>query len=80
VYVSIITLLAAKTTYLWGLGYLTLYNLLFVLPLVVILLAVGNRTAAKSLAQWEQRHALRLRLWFGLAMVALGALMLLWII
>lgn len=80
VYVSIITLLAAKTTYLWGLGYLTLYNLLFVLPLVVILLAVGNRTTAKSLAQWERRHALRLRLWFGLAMVALGAVMLLWII
>lgn len=80
VYVSIITLLAAKTTYLWGLGYLTLYNLLFVLPLVVILLAVGNRTTAKNLAQWERRHALRLRLWFGLAMVVLGAVMLLWII
>jgi cytochrome c biogenesis protein CcdA len=42
VYVSIITLLAAKTTYLWGLGYLALYNLLFVLPLVVILLMVGK--------------------------------------
>jgi cytochrome c biogenesis protein CcdA len=80
VYVSIITLLAAKTTYLWGLGYLALYNLLFVLPLVVILLVVGNRATAKSLAQWERRHALRLRLWFGLAMVALGAMMLLWII
>lgn len=80
VYVSIITLLAAKTTYLWGLGYLVLYNLLFVLPLVVILLVVGNRTTAKSLAQWERRHALRLRLWFGLAMAALGAAMLLWII
>lgn len=80
VYVSIITLLAAKTTYLWGLSYLTLYNLLFVLPLVVILLVVGNRTAAKHLAGWERRHALRLRLWFGLAMVGLGAVMLLWII
>ena len=80
VYVSIITLLAAKTTYLWGLGYLALYNLLFVLPLVVILLVVGNRTAAKSLAQWERRHTLRLRLWFGLVMVALGAVMLFWII
>ena len=80
VYVSIITLLAAKTTYAWGLGYLTLYNLLFVLPLVVILLAVGNRTTAKGLAQWERHHALRLRLWFGLAMVALGAALLLWII
>jgi cytochrome c biogenesis protein CcdA len=80
VYVSIITLLAAKTTYLWGLGYLALYNLLFVLPLVVILLMVGNRATAKSLAQWERRHALRLRLWFGLVMVALGVAMLLWII
>jgi cytochrome c biogenesis protein CcdA len=80
IYVSIITLLAAKTTYSWGLGYLALYNLLFVLPLVVILLAVGNRAAAKSLAQWERQHALRLRLWFGLAMVALGLLMLFWIL
>lgn len=80
IYVSIITLLAAKTTYAWGLGYLALYNLLFVLPLVVILLAVGNRATAKSLAQWERRHSLRLRLWFGLAMVLLGLLMLFWII
>ncbi|MCB0192089.1 MAG: hypothetical protein KDJ65_09105 [Anaerolineae bacterium] len=80
VYVSIITLLAAKTTYAWGLGYLTLYNFLFVLPLVGILLAVGNRTTAKQLAQWERRHALRLRLWFGLVMVALGVIILWWII
>jgi cytochrome c biogenesis protein CcdA len=80
VYVSIITLLAAKTTYVWGLGYLTLYNFLFVLPLVGILLAVGNRTTAKQLAQWERRHALRLRLWFGSVMVALGVIMLWWII
>ncbi len=80
VYVSIITLLAAKTTYAWGLGYLTLYNLLFVLPLVVILVAVGNRTTAKNLAQWERRHALRLRLWFGLTMIGLGVIMLFWII
>jgi len=38
IYVSIITLLNAKTTYSWGLVYLFLYNLIFVLPLVVILL------------------------------------------
>lgn len=80
VYVSINTLLAAKTTYAWGLGYLTLYNFLFVLPLIGILLVVGNRTTAKQLAQWERRHALRLRLWFGLVMMVLGGLMLWWII
>jgi cytochrome c biogenesis protein CcdA len=73
-------LFAAKTTYAWGLGYMTLYKLLFVLTLVVILVAVGNRTTAKNLAQWERRHALRLRLWFGLTMVGLGVVMLFWII
>ncbi len=76
VYVSIITLLNAKTTMAWGLAYLTLYNLLFVLPLVVILLAVGNRVTAKRWAAWEREHALALRLWFGLMMIGLGVLML----
>lgn len=80
IYVSIITLLNAKTTLAWGLGYLALYNLLFVTPLIGILLAAGNRTTAKAWARWERQHALRIRLVFGLIMVALGVLMLVWII
>lgn len=80
IYVSIITLLNAKTTLGWGLGYLGLYNLLFVLPLVVILLAAGNRATARAWARWERTHALNIRLWYGLAMVALGAAMLWWVI
>jgi cytochrome c-type biogenesis protein len=80
VYVSIITLLNAKTTLAWGLAYLGLYNLLFILPLIVILLAVGNRPAAKKLASWERGHALRLRLVFGVIMIALGIVMLAYVI
>lgn len=76
IYVSIITLLNAKTTLAWGLAYLTLYNFLFILPLVVILLAAGNRVTAKKWAAWERDHALRLRLWFGLIMIGLGVVML----
>ncbi len=76
VYVSIITLLNARTTLAWGVAYLTLYNVLFILPLIAILLVVGNRVTAKKLATWERQHALGLRLWFGLAMVGLGVLML----
>lgn len=76
VYVSIITLLNAKTTMAWGLAYLLLYNILFVFPLVIILLAAGNRVTARKWAAWEREHALELRLWFGLAMIALGVLML----
>jgi cytochrome c biogenesis protein CcdA len=79
IYVSIITLLNAKTTLPWGLAYLTLYNLLYILPLVVILLATGNRVTAKKWAAWEREHALNLRLWFGLSMIGLGAAML-WVV
>jgi cytochrome c-type biogenesis protein len=80
IYVSIITLLNAKTTYSWGLVYLFLYNLVFVLPLVVILLSLGNRLVAKRWASWEREHSLKIRLWYGIVMVAMGAVMLLWII
>lgn len=79
IYVSIITLLNAKTTLSWGVLYLVLYNILFILPLVIILLAVGNRVVAKQLATWEREHALSLRLWFGVTMIVLGAAML-WVI
>ncbi|MHB8194369.1 MAG: cytochrome c biogenesis CcdA family protein [Bellilinea sp.] len=80
IYVSIITLLNAKTTYSWGLVYLFLYNLVFVLPLVIILIGLGNRMIAKRWASWEREHSLKIRLWYGLLMVIMGAAMLLWVI
>jgi cytochrome c biogenesis protein CcdA len=80
IYVSIITLLNAKTTLAWGVAYLGLYNIMFVLPLIVILLAAGNRTTAKAWARWERESAKSIRLWYGLTMVALGVVMLVWVI
>jgi cytochrome c-type biogenesis protein len=80
VYVSIITLLNAKTTLGWGIAYLGLYNLLFVLPLILILGVVGNRVAAKRWARWEREHSGSIRLWYGLAMVGLGVAMLAFVI
>ena len=80
IYVSIISLLNAETTLGWGVSYLALYNVLFVLPLVVILFAAGNRLVAKRWARWERENARPIRLWYGLAMVSLGAVMLIWVI
>ena len=80
IYVAVITLLNAKTTMAWGVGYLLLYNMIFVLPLIGILIAAGNRVTAKAWAQWERGHAIDIRLWYGVAMVGLGAAMLLWVI
>ncbi|MDO9545585.1 MAG: cytochrome c biogenesis protein CcdA [Pelolinea sp.] len=80
IYVSIITLLNAKTTLSWGLIYLFLYNLVFVLPLIVILLSLGNRMVARQWAAWERDHAVKIRLWYGLIMITLGAIMLVLVI
>ena len=80
VYVSVITLLNAKTTLAWGLAYLGLYNIMFVLPLVIIMLAAGNRATAKAWARWERENQLRIRLWYGIMMVTLGGIMLIWVI
>jgi len=80
IYVAVITLLNAKTTLAWGVGYLALYNVMFIAPLAAILLAAGNRGTAKAWAQWERAHALNLRLVYGVVMVGLGATILLWAI
>ena len=63
-----------------GVGYLALYNVMFVLPLIAILLAAGNRVTAKAWAGWERQNALNIRLWYGVTMVSLGAIVLLWMI
>lgn len=80
IYVSVITLLNEKVTLSWGLAYLFIYNLMFVLPLLVIMLAVGNRPTAKAWARWERSNSMRIRLWYGFIMVALGAIMLVFVI
>jgi len=80
IYVAVITLLNAKTTLAWGVSYLALYNVMFVLPLIAILLTAGNRVTAKAWAGWERQHALDIRLWYGLAMVGFGFLMMFWLV
>ena len=78
IYLGILGLLAAETTYLVGVGYLATYNLMFVLPLAAIMLLVANRPAARALAGWERSHAKPVHLMAGLTMLALGGLILLW--
>jgi len=75
-YVSILAILGSKSSRLAGLGYLTLYNLIFISPLVVILLAVTNRHTAERLRTWQVAHARRFKIAAGAVIAALGALVL----
>lgn len=80
IYVATLGLLSAKTTFLLGFSYLLLYNLMFVLPLIVILLAIGNRRALGRLSRWEASNKRELKLATGLVMILLGASILIWFV
>ncbi len=80
IYVAIVGLLAAQTTYWQGVGYLGLYNLAFVLPLLIILAGVGNRRVMHRIRLAEQSSRRWVRLATGLGMVAVGAIILIWLV
>ncbi|MDR7419301.1 MAG: cytochrome c biogenesis protein CcdA [Armatimonadota bacterium] len=80
VYVGILGLLAAQTTYATGLGYLLAYNLMFILPLVALLLLIGNRRVVGQFSRWMAANKRHLRLGQGLVMLAIGAAILVWFV
>jgi len=80
IYVAIVGLLSAQTTYLQGVGYLGLYNLAFVLPLLLILAGVGNRRVMHRIRLAEQSSRRWVRLATGLGMVLVGAVILIWFV
>ena len=71
-YLMVLGLLHDRTTYFAGASYLVLYNLIFILPLVLILLIASDRTLLGKVQAWQQRERKAMRWGGGLAMVALG--------
>ncbi|MFQ6616584.1 MAG: cytochrome c biogenesis protein CcdA, partial [Fidelibacterota bacterium] len=80
IYVAVLGLLSAKTTYWAGFGYLLLYNLMFVVPLIAILAGFSNRRALGRLSRWEVSRKREVKLVTGLVMIALGAVILVWFV
>lgn len=78
IYVAIIGLLAAKTTYWNGVNYLLLYNLMFVLPLIIILLLSSNKLAVNRLTKWEQSESKAMKILAAITMITLGLIILIW--
>ncbi len=75
IYVAVLGLLSVSTTALEGFGYLLLYNVMFVVPLIVIL-AVATRPALLKRAEAMASHSSKMKLWTGLFMVSLGLFLL----
>jgi cytochrome c biogenesis protein CcdA len=71
-YLAVLSLLAAQTSALAGYGYLVLYNAVFVLPLVVILLLASSRPVLNRMAHWNLHHRQWLRLGLGSGVILMG--------
>lgn len=77
-YLAITTLLA-KIGFSWQVFWLlVLYNFIFVLPLIIILLLVFFGVKTKSIQKWKDKQKKWMRLFIGLVMIALGVALILW--
>jgi cytochrome c biogenesis protein CcdA len=72
IYISILAMMSESLTLSAGLPFLLLYNLIFVLPLVLVTLLAAFGTSPERADTWRIEHKRALRLVIGLIMVALG--------
>jgi cytochrome c biogenesis protein CcdA len=75
-YLAIITILRIDFT-IWAFGLLVLYNFVFVLPLIVILIMVATGTKISAVSKWKEDSKGNMRLAMGLMFVALGWILIL---
>jgi cytochrome c biogenesis protein CcdA len=80
IYTAITALLASKTTYFKGFFYLLLYNFMFVLPLLILLIFAVNPLALAKIAEFRKRNERMEKLVMGLMMLIIGASILIFFI
>lgn len=73
-YLMVIGLLRDQVTYMSGFGYLFLYNLILILPLVVVLWISAKKEMVDKVQVWKRDNMDGLKLWAGIAMIIIGIL------
>lgn len=71
-YLFVLGLLHDHATFWSGLGYLIVYNLIFVAPLVIALLLVSNHLVLGKLDEWRRRETKKAGIFLALIMIILG--------
>ncbi len=75
VYLAVLALMSGTGVSANNLLFLILYNVIFVLPLAIILLFVYKGMATNRFEQWRQKYKGWMRLFTGLMLLGLGAWM-----
>lgn len=73
-YLMVIGLLRDQVTYLAGVGYLWLYNLILIIPLVVVLWLAADKVLLGKVEEWKRVNLNGVKLWAGVAMIIIGIL------
>ncbi len=76
VYLAVLSLLSLQSSTLVGFAYLILYNFMFILPLIALLIAASARPTLNRLARWNLHHKEWVRLALGASVVGMGLLIL----
>lgn len=72
VYIAIISLLALQDNFALSYSYLLVYNVMFILPLAVILLLASSQRGLNRMARWNLHHRDKVKLGLGGGVVVLG--------
>lgn len=75
-YLAIITILRIDFNF-WAFLMMVLYNFIFVLPLIVILIMVAGGTRISSVSKWKEESKGTMRLFMGLLLASLGWILML---
>ena len=73
-YLMVIGLLRDQVTYLSGVGYLWLYNIILIIPLVVVLWLAADQLLLDKVQEWKRVNLNGVKLWAGVAMIIIGFL------
>jgi cytochrome c biogenesis protein CcdA/thiol-disulfide isomerase/thioredoxin len=76
IYISILGLMGRDMTVMAGLPWLILYNLIFILPLVLVTLLVAYGISPERADRWRTEHKHTVRVIIGIILVALGLVIL----
>ena len=76
VYLAILSILSKEGLTSSGVWLLALYNFIFVLPLIIILLLVTFGLSSEKVEKWRKQNKNAMRILIGIAMIVLGVLML----
>ena len=75
VYLAILSVMSLSGVDAATVGWLVVYNIIFVLPLIVILFAFYKGLSAEKIEEWRKRNRAWMRLAIGLVLLFLGAWM-----